>query len=230
MPEGALNDADYVAGLEEYRDQILEYLKNLQQVQQSINEAYKNMIDLADQEMETYTGIMDHRIKMAQQFRSMAELIGEGRNYDFLDQMFEAEIQQGLDAIDVTREFYEEKAKQVAYYYEKCGGNIEELSEEEQGYYWDAVQSMNDSQQSLLDYTESVLKTLRQQYENTITSISKEFEQSITGSYKTFSDLLEDYKWYTEIEERHLSTSKQLYEVSKLNRQINQSIADGVTS
>jgi len=93
MPEGALNDADYVAGLEEYRDQILEYLNNLKTVQASIKDAYKDMIALADQEMETYTNIMDHRIKMASQFRSMAELMGAGRNYSFLDEMYETEIQ-----------------------------------------------------------------------------------------------------------------------------------------
>jgi uncharacterized protein Yka (UPF0111/DUF47 family) len=88
---------------------------------------------------------------------------------------------------------------------------------------------MNESQQDLLDYTESVLQTLKSQYENTINSIAEQFEQSITGSYKTFQDLLEDYNWYTEMEERHVNTAKELYEVNKLNRQINQSIADGVT-
>jgi hypothetical protein len=230
MPEGAINDADYIKGLEEYRDQILENLQSLLKVQQSIKEAYKDMIELADKEMETYTSIMDHRIKMASQFRSMAELMGQGKNYDFLGEMYQVEIEQGLEAIDITRAYFEEKAEQVAYYYDKCAGDISKLSEEEQRYYWDAVKSMEESQQDLLDYTEAVLQALKSDYENTIHSISKEFETSITGSYKTIQDLLDDYNWYTEVEERHLSTAKQLYEMSKLNRQINQSISDGVTS
>jgi len=59
---------------------------------------------------------------------------------------------------------------------------------------------------------------LRDKYENTIHGISEDWQRGLTGSYKTFQDLVDDYSWYTEEQERYISASKELYEVSKLNR------------
>ena len=45
-----------------------------------------------------------------------------------------------------------------------------------------------------------------------------------------FDDLKSEYEYYTESQERYLSTAKELYEVSKLNRNINSALTKATTS
>jgi len=47
---------------------------------------------------------------------------------------------------------------------------------------------------------------------------------------KSLSEQRQDYDWWLDAQERYLSTSKQLYEQSKLNRNINKSMEDATTS
>jgi len=64
---------------------------------------------------------------------------------------------------------------------------------------------------------------LRTEYEESIDYILKRLQTAMlqgTGSV-SFEDLASDYEWYNEQQDRYLSSTKELYEVSKLNRSIN---------
>jgi len=64
---------------------------------------------------------------------------------------------------------------------------------------------------------------LRTEYEESIDYILKRLQTAMlqgTGAL-SFEDLASDYEWYNEQQDRYLSSTKELYEVSKLNRSIN---------
>ena len=69
---------------------------------------------------------------------------------------------------------------------------------------------------------------LKTEYEKTIDDIIKKFQKNILEGTDntTFEELASDYEWWNKEQEMYLSTTKELYEVSKLNRTINDSIAE----
>jgi len=49
-------------------------------------------------------------------------------------------------------------------------------------------------------------------------SIIQDFDQTLFGMKNGLANLEDDYSYYQEEQARYLSTSKELYEVAKLNR------------
>lgn len=57
---GELNQADYVAGLQDINDQILENLSTLEELRKEIQEAYGNALELASEAIDNHTEKMEH--------------------------------------------------------------------------------------------------------------------------------------------------------------------------
>ena len=60
-------------------------------------------------------------------------------------------------------------------------------------------------------------------------AILQDFNETLFGMKNGLTNMEDDYSYYQEQQSRYLSTSKELYEVAKLNREINDSIADVTT-
>jgi len=55
-------------------------------------------------------------------------------------------------------------------------------------------------------------------FNNTMQAIVQTFDEQLFKMKKGLANLEDDYAYYQEEQARYLSTSKELYEVSKLNR------------
>jgi len=81
----------------------------------------------------------------------------------------------------------------------------------------------------MLGATEATLEALKAGYENTVNAMSKDLEEFMVGSGNSIAGLADQYAYFQEKQDRYVSTAKELFEVSKLNRDIENSLADATT-
>jgi len=134
-----IDEQTFFEYLKEERDKFLQYLNDMLTKQQEIEEAYSNLLSQSEEKWTTFTNVMKHRVDLADKFMSMLDLMGQETNYWFKNQIIEDELATYDTLIDRAKEMYETKANEVSYFYNKCGGDITQLSELEQRQYWEAV-------------------------------------------------------------------------------------------
>lgn len=225
---GELNQADYVAGLQDINDQILENLSTLEELRKEIQEAYGNALELASEAIDNHTEKMEHASQAMQSYISIMGLIGKGVDYDKLSDYYDKQYTYNLKSLETQQQYLEVLKEEESYYLAKMAAG--DLTETERIQFEALQDTIAEVEDGILSKTEETLSALREAFSIAVEGILRDFEESVAGSGNTLEDLAADYEYYLEVQERHVSTSKELYEISKLNRQIEQDIADTSSS
>ena len=225
---GELNQADYVAGLQDINDQILENLSTLEELRKEIQEAYGNALEMATEAISNHTEKMEHASQVMQSYISIMGLIGKGVDYDKLSDYYDKQYNYNLKSLETQQQYLEVLKEEESYYLAKMAAG--DLTETERIQFEALQDTIAEVEDGILSKTEETLSALREAFAIAIEGILRDFEESVAGSGNTLEDLAADYEYYLEVQERHVSTSKELYEISKLNRQIEQDIAESSSS
>lgn len=225
---GELSQADYVSGLKDINDQILENLSTLEDLRKEIQEAYGNALEMATEAINNHTEKMEHASSMMQSYISIMGLIGQGVDYKKLSEFYEKQYEYNLNSLKTQQDYLDVLKEEQAYYLAKMAAG--ELTETERKQFEALQDTIAEVEEGILSKTEETLTALREAFALTVEGILKGFEESIAGAGNSLEDLAADYEYYLEVQERNVSASKELYEISKLNRQIEQDIADTSSS
>lgn len=225
---GELNQADYVTGLQDINDQILENLSTLEELRKEIQEAYGNALEMASEAIDNHTEKMEHASQAMQSYISIMGLIGKGVDYDKLSDYYDKQYTYNLKSLETQQQYLEVLKEEESYYLAKMAAG--DLTETERIQFEALQDTIAEVEDGILAKTEETLSALREAFSIAVEGILRDFEESVAGSGNTLEDLAADYEYYLEVQERHVSTSKELYEISKLNRQIEQDIADTSSS
>ena len=225
---GELNQADYVAGLQDINDQILENLSTLEELRKEIQEAYGNALEMATEAISNHTEKMEHASQVMQSYISIMGLIGKGVDYDKLSDYYDKQYTYNLKSLETQQQYLEVLKEEESYYLAKMAAG--DLTETERIQFEALQDTIAEVEDGILAKTEETLSALREAFAIAVEGILRDFEESVAGSGNTLEDLATDYEYYLEVQERHVSTSRELYEISKLNRQIEQDIAESSSS
>ena len=220
-----INDADYAEGMKELRDQALDYASSLEDLKQQIIDVYANALSLATEEIENHTEKIQHAADMMDSYISILGLLGQGPNYRKLEEFYAVQYQANLANLTTQKAYLDELLAQEQYF-----KNKKTLTETEKEQYEALQDTIRETREGLVSSTEAALNALQAQYENTINAIFAELDAAIAGTAGSISNLADQYAYYQEEQERYVSTSRELYEISKLNRNIENSIEDAVSS
>ena len=224
---GTLNQADYATGMQDVNDKMVEQLNNLLTIKKSIKEAYGETLSKAKEEIEKYTAVLDHSHSVLEQYIEMQQLMGLGADYSGLQKMYQVSYDSSVANVKAAKDYLEvlKNSKEQIEANAAEHGWTEELKQQ-----WaDVNAEIQEGEDNLLSYTNQALTDAQNLFSNTMQAIVQDFDEQLFGMKNGLSDLEDDYEYYQEEQARYLSTSKELYEVSKLNRQINDSIADSTT-
>lgn len=224
---GTLNEADYATGLQDINDRSLEMLNNLNTIKQSIKEAYGNALSKASEELEKHTSILEHSRSVMEQYIGLQQLMGLGANYAGLTKMYETQFNSSKDSLAASKQYLDTLKASKARIEEQVAehGWTDVLKQQ-----WEDVNAaIIEGEDNLLSKTNQALTDAQSKFVNTMNAIVDTFDEKLFGMKGSLADLEDDYAYYQEQQERYLSTSKELYEVAKLSRQIDQSIADSTT-
>ena len=227
--KGPLNEADFVEGMQQLQDQALSYANSLEDLKEQIVDVYSNTLDMAREEIQNYTDVLQESSDAMSTFISIMGLLGHGVDYRSLEKFYKAQYESNVLLLENQRKQLEELKKKERYFERQKELNGE-LTEVEQEQYKALQLAIRETNAELISSTEAALSALQEGYQNTISAIFKELDASIAGTAGTIAELADEYAYYQEEQERYVSTAKELYEVSKLNRSIEQSLQDATTS
>ena len=226
---GEINEADFAEGMQELRDQALGYAGDLEDLKDQIVEVYENALDMAAEQVENFTEKMQDSADMMDTYISLTQLMGRGTNYRDLEKFYEVQYEANLRNLQTQRAYVDSLEEQAKYFEDQIAAGME-LTETEQEQYEALQDALRDANSELASTTEAALSSLQAAYENSINAIFQELDASIAGTAGSLAALADQYAYYQEEQSRYVSTAKELYEVSKLNRNIEQSMEDATTS
>lgn len=223
---GQLTDAKYQEGLADLIDKSLEYADALEDLKNDIKEVYQNALDLADEELEKHTAKIDAAKEAVQSYIDILGLLGRGENFANLQKYYYGIYENSLQNLKVQKA-YLDTLNQQAEYFKGKGTQMTELEKEQ----YEALQEkIRDVNSEVLSSTQNTLSALQDAYNNAISDIFKKLDDAMGGAEDSVQALADKYGYYQEEQQRYVSTAKELYEVSKLNRSIEQSIEDSTTA
>lgn len=226
--QGKITDQDYAEQLEELHGKILDNLKSLNEIKEKLLDSYTQALELAQEKVEETTNSIESANETLQSYMDILNLYEGTTDYkkmaNFYDMMNKNNItnielqKQHLDVLLAEEDKFQEKIKN--------GTGLTDLEKEE---YAALEQQIQDTRNTFLQTVQESLETIRSTYENTINGIANDLDHFMAGSAGSLSYLQEQYEQFQEEQERYVSTTKELYEVSKLNRDIEGSIADATS-
>lgn len=227
--QGDINLADYVEGLRQVKDDIMENLEALREIQDTIEELYGETLDLISEKVEEQTDHIDAATEAMGSYITILGLMGRGKNFRELETFYEKQVEYSLESAKAQRQHLDLLLEEKEYY-DNIINSGQELNETEQIWYQDLLTAIDEANSELLSTTEEVLNNIAAEYENTIKAIFKELDDLMGGAKDSIASLSDAYSYYTETQERYVTSAKELYEVSKLTREIEESIEDTTTT
>ena len=222
---GELNQADYVAGLQDIQSQILENLETIQEMKELIEELYGKTLDLASEELDKHVSKIEAASEAMGSYMSILQLMGKGQNFKDLLFFYEKQYEYNMASLESQMSYLEVLKEEEQYYLARMN-SAQGLTETERIQYEALQETMNQVQADILSKTEETLQALKDMYNTTIEDIMKNLEESMVGVGNDLAWLTEEYGFYMEEMEQYVSSQRELYEISKLNRNIQKSIND----
>lgn len=222
---GNLQEDEYAEGLADLHSQILENLQNLQDVKDEIAEVYSNALDLATEEVEDATEALDHMNETMEAYIAIMGLSGRETDYATMQAFYDAQFATNMANIEVQTKMLAGLREQEEYFKNRKEQNGE-LTDLEQEQYDALMKKIRETESAVLDSTQTTLEVLQAGYENTINRIAQDLDEFMAGAAGSISHLQEQYAYFREEQGRYVSTAKELYEVSSLNRDIENTLAE----
>ena len=227
--DGIINDEDYAEAMQEFYDQIYDNLSNLNEIQEQLVDTYANTLSLAREEIEKTTNAIDSANSTLQSYIDIIALAGGETDYEKMGFFYDQMNENNLTKINVQKAHLDALLEEEDKYQEKIRSG-QQLTDLEKQQYQALQEEIQDARDTLMSSTTEALEMVRTTYENTINKISKDFEEFMVGAGDSIAHLQEQYGYFQEEQERYVSTAKELYEVSKLNRDIEGTLATTTSS
>lgn len=216
---GKLNQADYVEGLKDVNEQILDNLSNIQDLKKEIEDLYGNTLEMASDAFNKQTEKVKNASEAMSSYISILGLIGKGSNLKDLTKFYDSQYEYNLQSLEMQKEYLDILRSEEQYYLDRMN-SAEGLTETERQQYEDLEKTIADVNSNILSDTESTLNQIAEAFNNEIEIIFKDLEERIAGVGNSIQDLADAYSYYQEEQSRYVTSARELYEVNKLNRQI----------
>lgn len=231
---GKLNDQDYAEALGDLQDKTLEYLESINDLKKEISDYYENTLSLAEEKEQKYADKIEHTRNMMQSYIEMQQLMGRGQNFAELNSIYETSYRSSLLTAKAARDYLDTLyASRAAIIREiENSGWTETLKAQ-----YDSVEEhIINAEDDLASKTQQTLEDAKSKFQNTIDAILKAtdlaFKSLVDANgnlIMSFDEVAQDFNYWNEQQGWYVSTAKELYEVSKINRQIDDSIMDSTT-
>lgn len=225
---GTINEADYAEGMQDIRDQIMDNLENLEDAGDQLKEIYSDALELAREEIEKTTDAIQHSSDVMESYISIMGLMGKANDFEQLQAFYDAQYTYGIQQVGVLKSTYDTLIAARAEYDAKIEAG-QKLSEVEQANYDALQEQIRETEEEMLSATEATLEAIQAGYQNAVQAMSKDLEEFMVGAGNSIAGLADQYAYFQEKQDRYVSTARELFEVSKLNRDIENSLADATT-
>ena len=224
--------AEEVESLKEYYSNLLRVNESLLELRVSVYETVTNAFLQFNEEMDKMIEKLDHLANVTQHYRNIVDIVGKenlGVSNALLESVGQAGVEQSINRVEASRIKKETIEAEIARA-EEALANARANGLEEDAQHWEeTLETMN---ASLAEAEEEFLSS----WEDALTAANEQFELAVTNAIETLSDALAgplagsleelqaNFDRQSEVAERYLPDYEKIYELSKLNRDITNSI------
>lgn len=231
-----LNETE-IEHLKNVADALLQSNKEMRKLREEALKKTGEAFDEFNEQLSRSVGQIEHLTTVTQTYRDVLDIVGKdvldrnGKLTDALNkQTYNIQrnhthaLQAQLDfidtALDKAQALYDE-AVENGYNQktlESLKADVEKYEDERQATYEEWLDSWKEECQIAKDY-----------YEDTLSQILHDFEDMVAGQFKNLSGLSEEFARKNEIADIYVDDYEKIYQLSKLNRDINNSLDDSTT-
>ena len=219
--------------LNKYSSAILEEAEAMLEAEQQVHEAVLNAFEGMSEKLDDQIDKIEHLNGLYETYGNIIDIVGKkslkisNEQLQILDQQKVAGALSTMEASHTKLEALQDSRQAIAEEYEKAkamGADPETLR------YWEENLEEIDSQirDAEADYMsswEEALEAAADAFENSVTRTMEDFSERMTGAFKgSIEEMQEAFDQAQEMNELYLQDYRQIYELSKLNRDISKSM------
>lgn len=223
---------DQISAIQDYKDNLLELNEEFDNIRESIEETVLEAFDMWHEKLEEGIEKFDYFGTILESYQSIIDTVGKdtlGISDSLINTLSQASVDNAINEVEATRDAY--KALQQAQIdAERELEKAKARGDEQSISFWEST--LNEIQQNAEDAHEEMLDS----WEEALSKIVEQFEASIQTAVDVFNEavyqlggieaLSEEFDRQKEMADMYLDDYQKIYELSKLNRDVNNSIDD----
>ena len=233
---------DDIDKLREYRDAIQDNTEAMNDLAQEIEDSFLDTLDELNDKVDDAEDRFNHFADMLEHFQNVVDIVGQdalGMSAETMEllarqakdnaiEMVEAARTQ-LDSLDAVRSQAEAQLAAALEAQKNASSAEEKLRADEAVRYWsdtisEVTTRVEEAEKDLADALENALEGIRDMYTVMIEQTTRDFERSITGAAGSLEQLQNNFDRQKETQDLYIPTYEKIYELTKLTRDINNSI------
>lgn len=222
---GKISQADYVSGMQDSLDVIIENLEALNELDKTMKEYYGNTLEAAAQELSKYTDHLDALSEATEHLKKISELMGHDTAKE-LKSFYNAQVKQSENSLKVSTAHYNELVKRNQAIKDKWEEVKNDPNNKNYDYYKkqfeDVVKAEDEAYNKMLSDAENLAQILKDRLSNALQAAADKMEKSMSGIYGNFDRLNDAIGHMKTLSDEYLTSTNKIYETNKLLRKIEQ--------
>ena len=223
---------DQISAIQDYKDNLLELNEEFDDIRESIEETVLEAFDMWHEKLEEGIEKFDYFGTILESYQSIIDTVGKdtlGISDSLMNTLSQASIDNAINGVEATRDAYK-ALQQTQIDAERELEKAKARGDEQSISFWEST--LNEIQQNAEDAHEEMLDS----WEEALSKIVEQFEASIQTAVDAFNEavyqlggieaLSEEFDRQKEMADMYLDDYQKIYELSKLNRDVNNSIDD----
>lgn len=223
---------DQINAIKEYRDNLLDLNGELDDVRENIEDKVMETFDAWKEKVDAGISSIEHYGNILSSFRNIIDIVGKdtlGISNTFMNNLAQGTVDNAINKLEGTKKAYETIVKAREEASSKLA-EAEARKDDASVKMWkDTLDQINEEIQSsseeMMSAWEDALSGIAEQFENTMNDLIDTFNNSIysPGGLDALGD---DFQRQQDSADLLLDDYEKIYELSKLNRDINKSMND----
>lgn len=223
---------EQINAIKEYRDNLLDLNSELDDVRETIEDKVMEAFDAWKEKVDAGISSIEHYGNILGSFRNIIDIVGKdtlGISNTFMNNLAQGTVDNAINKLEGTKKAYETIVKAREEASNKLA-EAEARKDDASAKMWkDTLDQINEEIQSsseeMMSAWEDALSGIAEQFENTMNDLIDTFNNSIysPGGLDALGD---DFQRQQDSADLLLDDYQKIYELSKLNRDVNKSIND----
>ena len=221
--EGLAKLEEYVDGLADANEQLREMREN---AWAQVNDEFEEYLEKMDRGLEK----IEHLKSITQSYQNIVDIVGKkflGVSNDLIDKMNKSVVSQSQDLLKANKAKMEALQASYDQLKNEDTSNWSDQALKERQQLLDKMEDeLQSAKEAFMSSWEEALQASADRYAQAVDNIIEEFSDRIAGLYGSLDELQEAYDRASDIDSQYLEDYEQIYQLSKLTRDINNSIDD----
>lgn len=231
LAAGEITPEQAVEKMREYRDELVDLNADLLEIRQTVQDKLTEAFEGWNEEIERGITKLEHYGSVLENYKNIIDIVGKdmlGISDETMSNLSKVQIANANNVIRATKAQLDannstlEKMRQAR-------AEAEARKDEESIKEWDeqikiAEEKSQELTTTLQEALSNGLQLAADDFALTVDQIADSFSKAVSGIYNDIEDMRDGWDRMQEVADRYLETYEKTYEISKLNRKIQDSI------